>query len=172
MTIFIDDAGSGDILFGVVIGAYRPESDHFVYDVIDVKYFQFPVYKNKRHLNEARRIAVRMVERLELRENEKIIVCTGDILNEAAEALLEKYGEDVVERGKIEGRSQFFIEEAFTDELRNIGYEPRKDRTKKWGRNFWHMYEWIKQDRKRRLRWAKSGFPNLKKYPLFSNSPN
>jgi hypothetical protein len=167
LTIEIDDAGTGDILFGVVIGAYRPETDHFLYDMIDVRYFQEPVYGKKRHLNEARRIALRLVDRLVLGEEEKILICTGDILNEAAEALLEQYGEDRIERGKIEGRAQFLVERAYTNELRNIGYEPREDRTEKWGKNFWHMYNWVKQNPKERLRWTKSAFPNLKKYPLF-----
>lgn len=167
MTIEIDDAGTGDILFGAVIGAYRPEDDRFIYDMIDVRYFQAPVYDKKRHLNEARRIALRLVDRLGLREEEKILICTGDVLNEAAEALLERYGEERIERGKIEGRAQFLVERAYTDELRNIGYEPREDRTEKWGKNFWHMYNWVKKNPERRLRWTKSAFPNLKKYPLF-----
>jgi hypothetical protein len=169
LTILIDDAGTGDILFGVVIGAYRPDTDHFVYDVIDVKYFQEPVYSRKRHLNEARRIALRLVTRLCLKEDEKIILCTGDILNEAAEALIEYYGEDRIERGKIEDRAQFLVEEAFTDELSNIGYNAIENRTEKWGKNFWHMYHWLKKDASN-LRWAKSGFPNLRKYPLFKKN--
>jgi len=167
LTIKIDDAGTGDILFGAVIGAYRPEDDHFIYDVIEVRHFQIPLYKDKTHLEEAKRIAIKLVERLDLRENEKIIICTGDVLNVAVEALIEKYGEDVVERGKIEGRAQYLVELAFTDELRNIGFEPLKERTEKWGKNFWHMYKWINKRPKRRLKFAKSAFPNLKKYPLF-----
>ena len=167
MTIEIDDAGTGDILFGAVIGAYRPEDDHFIYDVIEVRHFQMPLYKEKTHLEEAKRIVIELVERLDLRENEKIIICTGDVLNVAVEALIEKYGEDVVERGKIEGRAQHLVELAFTDELRNIGFEPLEERTEKWGKNFWHMYKWINKSPKRRLKFAKSAFPNLKKYPLF-----
>ncbi len=166
MTILVDDAGSGDILFGTVIGAYRPETDHFIYDLIDVKHFQMPLYKKKTYLKEAKRISLELVERLGIKEGEKIIICTGDILNVASEALTEKYSEDVVERGKIEGRGQKLVELAYTNELRNIGYEPIDDRTKKWGKNFWDMYNWIKRD-KSRLRFAKSAFPNLKKYPLF-----
>ncbi len=167
MTILIDDAGSGDILFGVVIGAYRPETDRFIYDVINVRYFQEPVYNKKRHLNEARRIALRLVYRLTLKENEKIMICIGDILNEAAEALTEKYGDKHVERGKIEDRAQELVELAYVDELSNIGYEARYDRTEKWGKNFWHMYNWVKKDPEHRLKWTKSAFSNLKKYPLF-----
>jgi hypothetical protein len=167
LTIEIDDAGTGDILHGVVIGAYRPEDDVFLYDMIDVRYFQDPVYGEKRHLNEARRIALRLVDRLGLRENEKISICTGDILNEAAEALVEEYGEDRVERCRIENRAQYLVELAYTDELRNIGYEPIENRTERWGKNFWHQYNWLRRSPKARLRWAKSAFPNLRKYPLF-----
>jgi hypothetical protein len=166
LTILIDDAGSGDLLYGTVIGAYRPEDDHFIYDLIPVKYFQQPLYLDKTYLDEAKRIALELVERLKLNEKEKIIVCTGDILNIASEALIEKYGEDIVERGKIEGQAQEYVELAYTNELRNIGYEPLKERTDKWGKNFWDMYNWLKEDRSR-LRFAKSAFPNLKKYPLF-----
>ena len=166
MTILIDDAGSGDILFGTVIGAYRPEENFFIYDLISVKHFQEPLYENKTYLDEAKRIALELIERIGLRDNEKIIICTGDILNVAAEALIEKYGEEIVERGKIEGRGQELVELAYTNELRNLGYDPLEDRTEKWGKNFWDMYNWIKDDRSR-LKFAKSGFPNLKKYPLF-----
>ena len=166
MTILIDDAGSGDLLFGTVIGAYRPEDDHFIYDLINVKHFQMPLYRDKTHLSEARRISLELVERLKLREKEKIIICTGDILNVAAEALLERYGEEVIERGKIEGRGQELVELAYINELKNIGYETIEERTEKWGKNFWDMYNWLKED-KRRLKFAKSAFPNLKKYPLF-----
>jgi hypothetical protein len=166
LTILIDDAGSGDLLFGTVIGAYRPENEHFIYDLINVKYFQKPLYKNRMYLEEAKRISLDLVVRLKLLEKEKIIVCTGDILNIASEALLEKYGEDIVERGKIEGEGQQLVELAYINELRNIGYEPIEERTEKWGKNFWDMYNWLKEDTKR-LKYAKSAFPNLKKYPLF-----
>jgi len=166
LTILIDDAGSGDLLFGTVIGAYRPEDDIFIYDLINVKHFQMPLYAKKTHLVEAKRISLELVERLKLKEKEKIIICTGDILNVAAEALLEEYSEEVVERGKIEGRGQKLVELAYINELKNIGYETIEERTEKWGKNFWDMYNWLKAD-KRRLRFAKSAFPNLKKYPLF-----
>jgi hypothetical protein len=169
MTILIDDAGTGDILFGVVIGGYSTKKDHFVYDVIDVRYFQEPIYKEKRHLNEAKRITLSLIERLGLDENEKIVICTADIFNSSVETLIEIYGEDRVERGKVEDKAQILSEQAFEDELRNLGYEVIKNRTEKWGKNFWHMYNWLKK-KPERLRWAKSAFPNLKKYPLFSNS--
>jgi hypothetical protein len=166
LTIFIDDAGSGDLLFGTVIGAYRPENEHFIYDLINVKHFQMPLYVERTYLDEAKRIALELVKRLKLKKNEVILVCTGDILNEAAEALIEKYGEEIVQRGKIDGPAQEYVELAYINELKNIGYHPINERTEKWGKNFWDMYKWLKED-KHRLKFAKSAFPNLRKYPLF-----
>jgi hypothetical protein len=167
LTIQIDDAGTGDILFGVVIGAYRPETDHFIYDLVDVKYFQEPLYGDGLHYDEVKRISIELVQRLGPEKEEKIIICQGDILDKAAEALIEIHSEEKIERGKIEGRGQYLVEIAYTNELRNIGYEPINEREEKWGKNFWDMYNWIKEKPKTRMKFSKSGFPNLKKYPLF-----
>ena len=167
MTILIDDAGSGDLLWGVVIGAYQPETDTFLYDIIDVSFFKEGAFQEKKHFEETARIALSLVERLDLREGEKIKVCQGDILNVATERLKERYGEETVERVHVEGRAQELIEGAYTDELRNLGYEPMPDRTEKWGKSFWHMYDWVKRAPNERVKWAKSGFPNLRKFKIF-----
>ncbi len=167
MTILIDDAGTGDLLWGVVIGAYQPETDTFLYDIIDVSFYRNGIFQEKKYFEEAARIALGLVERLNLKPYEKIKVCQGDILNVAAERLKEKFGEDTVERVHVEGRAQKLIEGAYTEELRNLGYEPMPDRTERWGKSFWHMYDWVKKDPDERVKWAKTGFPNLKKFKLF-----
>jgi hypothetical protein len=167
LTILIDDAGTGDLLWGVVIGAYQPDKDTFLYDIIDVSFFKEDTFPEKKHFEEAAQIALCLVERLGLRPMEKIQVCQGDILNVAAEKLKEKYGEDNVERIHVEGRTQELIEGAYLDEIRNLGYEPMPDRTEKWGKSFWHMYDWVKKDPDERVKWAKTGFPNLRKFKIF-----
>jgi hypothetical protein len=50
MTIIMDDAGSGDLLFGVVIGAFRDETQEFRYGLIDVKYFKPSRFYQKEYL--------------------------------------------------------------------------------------------------------------------------
>jgi hypothetical protein len=167
LTILIDDAGTGDLLWGVVIGVYQPESETFLYDIIPVTYFKEDTFPEKKHFEEAANIALHLVERIGLKENEKIQVCQGDILNIAAEKLKEKYGEEAVERVHVDGRTQELIEGAYLDELRNLGYEPMPDRTEKWGKSFWHMYDWVKRNPKERVKWAKTGFPNLRKFKIF-----
>ena len=166
MTIQIDDAGYGDLLFGAVIGAYRPETDDFVYDVIDVKYFQRPLFEKKLYLDEAGRIALRLAERLKPEDDEVFELCRGDILNVAAEALVEAFGEERIIRVKVEGRAQHLVEETYLSEIRNLGYEPLPDRTEKWAKSFWHMYRWLR-DNPRMLRYAKTGMPRLQRFKLF-----
>ena len=168
MTILIDDAGYGDLLHGAVIGAYRPETQEFYYDVIHVKYFQTPLFLQRGYLTEAKVISIKLVERMKPSENEKIQLCRGDILNVAAEALIEIYSEERVERIKVEGNAQDLIETAYLDEIRNLGYEPIPDRTEKWGKSFWHMYRWLKKNKKM-IKYTKSGWPRLKKYKMFGN---
>ena len=166
MTILIDDAGYGDLLHGAVIGAYRPETDEFIYDLIDVKYFQKPLFGKKEYQLQAGRIAKKLVKRLGLKDGDRIEICQGDILDKAAEALGDIYGADRITRVKIEGKAQDLIESAYLDEIRNLGYEPIPDRTEKWGKSFWHMYRWLKANR-RMLKYSKSGWPRLKRFKMF-----
>ena len=166
MTIIIDDAGYGDLLFGAVIGAYRPETGAFIYDVIDVEYFQKPLFSSKEYVSQARRIAVELVDRLELSDGEEVGLCRGDILDEAAEALTEELGEDRVGRMKVEGEAQRLTELAYLNELRNIGYDPLEDRTERWAKSFFHMLRWLREHPEM-LKWAKSGWPRLRRYRLF-----
>lgn len=166
MTIIIDDAGYGDLLFGVVICAYRPETGEFIYDAIDVKYFQRPLFSRKEYLSEARRIALGLVDRLGLADGERVELCRGDILDEAAAALAERLGEERVSRAKVEGEAQRLTELAYLNEVRNLGYEPLADRTERWAKSFFHMLRWLKAHPEM-VKFAKSGWPRLQRYRLF-----
>ena len=64
VTIIVDDAGIGDLLFGVVIGAYRRETQEFTYGVVDVSCFQDPSFNQKEYLKKTSRIAFQLLERL------------------------------------------------------------------------------------------------------------
>ncbi|HTY76058.1 MAG TPA: hypothetical protein VMD05_10915, partial [Candidatus Nanoarchaeia archaeon] len=89
MTITVDDAGSGDLLFGIVIGAYRDEPQQFCYDVIDVKYFQPALFRKKEYLTQASKVVTQLLNRLQPRPEEEINFCQGYIFDEAAEDLRE-----------------------------------------------------------------------------------
>jgi CxxC-x17-CxxC domain-containing protein len=168
LTIVVDDAGSGDLLFGVVIGAYREETNEFKYDVLDVRFYQPQLFGEKEYLQESRRIVSKLVSKLALNSEEEIHVCQGCIFDVAVEELRETYGDDKVKRVKVVGEAQRLVEIAYLDEIRNLGYEPLEEREAKRGKSFFHMMRWLRAN-PWMLRYAKTGWPRLKRYSLFKS---
>lgn len=165
MTLIVDDAGSGDLLFGVVVGAYHEETGKFKYDLIDVRFYQ-DLFKEKEYLQESSRIVSKLVAKFELKPDEEVHICQGCIFDVAAEELQKVYSKDRVKRIHVEGETQRLVEIAYLDELRNLGYEPMAEREEKRGKNFFHMMRWLK-DNPEMLRYAKTGWPRLRNYQLF-----
>ncbi len=165
MTVIVDDAGSGDLLFGVVVGAYREETGDFKYNLIDVRFYQ-EIFREKEYLQESSRVVSKLVSGLNLGANEEIHICQGCIFDVAAEELKKVYGEDRVKRIRVIGEAQRLVEIAYLDEIRNLGYEPLAEREEKRGKSFFHMMRWLK-DNPEMLRYAKTGWPRLKNYQLF-----
>jgi hypothetical protein len=166
LTIIIDDAGSGDLLFGVVIGAYKIDTDEFRYDVIDVRYFQSKLFQRKEYLNEATRIVFSLLSKLNLKNTEDIFLCQGYIFENAVNELRKQYVDNNVQTLKVIGKPQEFVELAYLDELRNIGYTPLPERQEKRAKSFFHMVKWLKKN-PNMIQYAKTGWPRLSNYPLF-----
>jgi CxxC-x17-CxxC domain-containing protein len=165
MTLIIDDAGSGDLLFGVVIAVYREETGEFKYDLIDVKFYQ-DLFCSKEYLQEASRVTSRLVAALKVKPDEPIHVCQGCIFDVAVSDLQKAYGEDRVCRVRVTGEAQRLVEIAYLDEIRNLGYEPLAEREEKRAKSFFHMMRWLKAH-PAMLKYAKTGWPRLKRYRLF-----
>jgi len=165
-TVIIDDAGSGDLLFGVVIGAYRSEDQDFRYDVVDVQYFQSPKFGQKEYLKQTSRIVFSLLDKLKLRAHEQIMICTGNIFDVAVEDLIKKYSADRIRRIKVVGEPQIFTETAYLDEIRNLGYEPLQDRDDRRAQSFFHMMRWLMANQ-HMLKYAKTGWPRLSRYDFF-----
>jgi hypothetical protein len=166
MTIIIDDAGSGDLLFGVVIGAFRDSTREFKYGVIDVKYFQPKFFSRKTFLKQCSKIVSKLLAELKPRKEEEIHLCRGYIFDGVIEKLEKKYGEDKIHRIKVTGEAQDLTEIAYLDEVRNLGYEPLNEREDKRAKSFFHMMRWLKKN-PNKLKYAKTGWPRLQKYKLF-----
>jgi len=168
VTITVDDAGSGDLLFGVVIGVYREETGEFKYDLIDVRFYQ-DLFCEKEYLQEASRVASRLVAVFQVKPDEEIPLCQGCIFDVAAADLQKSYGEERVRRVKVTGEAQRLVEIAYLDEIRNLGYEPLEEREEKRAKSFFHMMRWLKAHPEM-LRYAKTGLPRLKRYRLFKEA--
>jgi len=166
VTIVVDDAGTGDLLFGVIIGAFRCETQEFTYNVLDVKYFRYPVFRSKEYLKEASRVVFELLSKLKLKKDERIQICRGYVFDQAANDLAEIYGDNQVERITVIGEPQRLTEIAYLDEIRNLGYEPVKERDEKKAKSFFHMMNWLKRNPEK-LIYAKTGWPRLQRYNLF-----
>ena len=168
MTITVDDAGSGDLLLGVVIGAYRDQSQEFVYDLIDVKFFQTNLFRKKEYLTQTSRIVFNLLNKLKLDPEEEIKICQGYIFDEAVDELRKIFGDTRIQRIKVIGEPQRLTEIAYLDEIRNLGYEPLPEREEKRAKNFFHMMRWLKAN-PNMLRYAKTGWPRLSRYRMFES---
>jgi hypothetical protein len=162
----MDDAGIGDLLFGVVISAFRSETQEFRYDVLDVEYFRYPRFRSKEYLDQASKLVFRLLDKLQIKEKEQIQVCRGYIFDTAADRLKEIYGDDQVDRIVVTGEPKRLTETAYLDEIRNLGYEPIEERDQKKAKSFFHMMNWLKMNPDK-LIYAKTGWPRLQRYPLF-----
>ena len=163
MTVQIDDAGVGDLLHGVVVGAHRKETGEFHYDVIPVKYFQNPLFKRKLYQKKATEMALTLLHGMKLQDGEGIEICSSFLFDEARPELVRRFGEERVKVAAIVGEAQDRVEGAYLDELRNLGYEPIVERDEKRARSFFHMLRWVKNE-PTRLRYAKTGWPRLRRY--------
>ena len=168
MTIIMDDAGSGDLLFGVVISAFRDSTREFRYDVIDVKYFKARAFSRKAYLKQASKIVSKLLAEMKPKAEEEIHICRGYIFDDVIEKLKHKYGEDRIRRVKVTGEPQDLTEIAYLDELRNLGYEPLEKRDNKRAESFFHMMRWLKKNPDM-LKYAKTGWPRLQRYKLFKS---
>jgi CxxC-x17-CxxC domain-containing protein len=166
VTITVDDAGSGDLLLGVVIGAYRDQSEEFVYDLIDVKFFQTNLFRKKEYLTQTSRIVFNLLNKLKLNPEEEINICQGYIFDEAVDELRKVYGDNRIQRIKVIGEPQRLTEIAYLDEIRNLGYEPLPEREEKRAKNFFHMMRWLKEN-PNMMKYAKTGWPRLSRYRMF-----
>ena len=166
MTIAIDDAGVGDLLFGVIIGAFREETQEFRYGLLDVKYFRSQRFRRKEYLKKASRVVIQLLGKLKLETEESIHICRGYIFDEAVRDLRRRYGDDRIRRVKVTGEPQRLTETAYLDEIRNLGYEPLKERDEKRAKSFFHMMNWLKKNPDK-LKYAKTGWPRLSRYHLF-----
>jgi CxxC-x17-CxxC domain-containing protein len=165
LTVIVDDAGSGDLLFGVVIGAYREETGEFKYDLINVRFYQ-EIFSKKEYLQEASRVTAQLLEKLKVKPDEEIHVCQGNIFDVAVTDLQKVHGEELVTRVRVTGEAQRLVEIAYLDEVRNLGYEPLAERESKRAKSFFHMMRWLKAH-PAMLKYAKTGWPRLKRYRLF-----
>ena len=135
-----------------------------MYDIIPVAYFQEPDFKKKLYLKKATELTNNLLNKMKLGNDETIEICSSFLFDETRPALWDQYGKERVKVAQIIGQAQDKVELAYIDEIRNLGYEPIRERDDKRAKSFFHMLRWVKNDPRNRLPYAKTGWPKLKQY--------
>ena len=150
----------------MVIGAFRCETREFTYDVVDVRYFRYPLFQSKEYLMQTSEVVFKLLDKLRLGKDEQIQICRGYVFDEAVNRLRDVYSDHQIERVAVTGEPQRLTEIAYLDEIRNLGYEPVEERDEKKAKSFFHMMNWLKNNPEK-LAYAKTGWPRLQRYRLF-----
>ena len=136
--ILIDDAGWGDLLLGVVIGALKPPDPRYMERRIPTSSFQPPNFKNKKYLDDAAKIADEIVEVMQPDVETSFKVCSGYILSSIRGHLRERGFK--VEKVEITGELQEMVERSYLRWCVEVGVPAERLEDRK---RFWTLLEWV-----------------------------
>lgn len=160
--IQIDDAGSGSLIGGTVIGMIRTETGDFYYDVIPVKYFTSPFFEEKKYADYCIKIIMDGLKNLQVNREEEIEICQGYMFDKAR-SVLEKEQYKIIST-KIDEPLQSIIEETFMDYIIGLGVPLDYLQFTKYPFHFHRLLKWVLADLKQREKLCKTAWKSWKKY--------
>ncbi len=154
--ILIDDAGWGDLILGVVIGALKLPDRRYLDRRIPVSSFQPPNFENKRYLDDAVKIAEEIVKVMQPDMETNFKVCSGYVLS-SIRRHLRNQGFNV-EEVEITGELQEMVERSYVRWCTEVGVpEERLDK-----RRFSTLLEWVAEKPEIREKLVKTGWKSWK----------
>ena len=155
--ILVDDAGWGDLILGVVIGALQLPNRKYMRRRIPVSSFQSPNFENKRYLDDAVKIAEEIVEVMRPDSETCFKVCSGYVLS-SIRSYLSKRGFKV-EKVEITGELQEMVERSYIRWCIEVGVPAERLEDK---RRFWTLLEWVAERPELREQLVKTGWNSWK----------
>jgi hypothetical protein len=156
--ILIDDAGWGDLILGVVIGALKFPGRKYMRRRIPVSSFQSPNFENKRYLYDAVKIAEEIVEVMRPDSETGFKVCTGYVLSSIREYLRDQGF--VVKEVQIAAELQEIVERSYVRWCIEVGVPAERLEDKK---RFWTLLDWVAERPKLREKLVKTGWKSWKR---------
>ncbi len=154
--ILIDDAGWGDLILGVVIGALKLPDRRYLDRRIPVSSFQPPNFENKRYLDDAVKIAEEIVKVMQPDMETNFKVCSGYVLS-SIRRHLRNQGFNV-EEVEITGELQEMVERSYVRWCKEVGVPTeRLDK-----RRFSTLLEWVAEKPEIREKLVKTGWKSWK----------
>lgn len=107
--IIIDDAGWGDLILGVVIGALKFPGHRYMERRIPVSSFQPPNFERRKYLADAVKIVEEVVEAMRVGEETRFKICSGYVLSGAHRYLRDRgfHVEKVEVTGELQRRVEY-----------------------------------------------------------------
>lgn len=156
--ILVDDAGWGDLILGVVIGALKLPDHKYMERRVPVSAFQSPNFQKKQYLDDAAKIAEEIVEVMQPDTKTRFRVCSGYVLSSIRKYLRGRgFTVDEVE---ITGELQEMVERSYLKWCKEVGVPEESVRD---GRNFWTLLEWVAERPRIREKLVKTGWKSWKR---------
>jgi hypothetical protein len=168
--ILIDDAGWGDLLLGVVIGALKPPDRRYMERRIPASSFQPPNFENKKYLDDAVKIAEEIIVVMQPDAETRFKVCSGYVLSSIRRHLRERGSK--VEKVEITGELQDMVERSYVRWCIEVGVPAERLQDE---RRFWTLLEWVAERPDLRESLVKTGWASWKRKwreELFKKSQN
>ena len=151
--ILIDDAGWGDLILGVVIGALKLPDRKYMERRIPVSSFQPPNFENKQYLDDGVKIAEEIVDVMGADKETCFKVCSGYVLSSTRKYLQDKGFN--VEKVEVTGELQEKVERGYIKWCTEVGVPPEKLEDRK---RFFTLLEWVAENPKIREKLVKTGW--------------
>ena len=136
--IVIDDAGWGDLLLGVVIGALKPPDPRYMERRIPTSSFQPPNFKNRKYLDDAVKIAEEIIEVMQPDAQTHFKVSSGYVLSSVRRYLQNRGFK--VEKVDATGELQDMVQRGYVRWCVEAGVPAELLKSK---RRFWTLLEWV-----------------------------
>lgn len=156
--ILIDDAGWGDLILGVVIGALRLYDHEYMERRISLKAFQSEKFEKKEYLDESLKIGQEILEAMRPDEETYFKVCSGYVLSKIREFLQGKGYH--VEEAEIRGELQERVERGFKKWCLEVGVPSKYLKTKQ---RFFPILNWVAERFELRENLVKTGWKSWQK---------
>ena len=151
--VLIDDAGWGDLILGVVIGAIKPPDPRYMERRIPVSSFQSPNFEDKKYLDDTVKIADEIVKIMRPDMETNFRVCSGYVLSGIRRHLRERGFR--VEEVEVTGILQEKVERGYIRWCKEMGAPTERLEDK--GR-FWTFLDWVAESPRFREKFVKTGW--------------
>ncbi|MBS4536245.1 hypothetical protein GOQ29_11515 [Clostridium sp. D2Q-14] len=160
--IQIDDAGSGSLIGGTIIGAMRSNTKEYHYKIIPLELYNYENFKQKKYLDYVINITIELLNLLNVSKDEEILICRGYMFDKLRKWFKKNHYNFT--NTKISDPLQTKIEKSFEDYTLSLGFPQEFINYTKYPFHFHRILKWVYADYENRKKLCKVGWKSWQKY--------